>query len=77
VEIENYQEIRDIFLKYEVMQDYRLEWREPDRDKVLSLLKDQYDFSESRVDSALKRMHPQDVKRSAIEGSQRSLDMFS
>ncbi len=78
VQIEDYQEIRDIFLRYEVMTGYNLEWREPDRDKVMSLLRDQYDFSEVRVDSALKRMRlDKDSKRRVVEGSQRSLDMFS
>jgi flap endonuclease-1 len=77
VEIEHYQEIREIFLRYEVMREYRLEWREPDRDKVISLLKDQYDFSEARVDSALKRMSPRDSRKKVVEGSQRSLDVFS
>jgi flap endonuclease-1 len=76
VEIENFQEIRDIFLGYEVMRDYRLEWNPPDRDKVMSMLKEQYDFSEARVDSALKRMQAPDSKKKVIEGSQRSLDMF-
>jgi len=77
VEIEHYQEIREIFLRYEVMRDYRLDWREPDREKVISLLKDQYDFSEARVDSALKRMRAEGGPKRADEGSQRSLDMFS
>ena len=76
VEIENFQEIREIFLRYEVMRDYQLEWRPPDRDKVMSLLKEQYDFSEARVDSALKRMQAPDSRRTVVEGSQRSLDMF-
>jgi flap endonuclease-1 len=76
VEIENFQEIRDIFLGYEVMSDYCLEWRPPDRDKVMSMLKEQYDFSEARVDSALKRMQAPDSKNKVVEGSQRSLDMF-
>jgi flap endonuclease-1 len=76
VEIEGYQEIRDIFLRYEVMHEYRLEWRAPDRDKVMSLLKEQYDFSEARVDAALKRMQPQEGRRKQLEGAQRSLDMF-
>jgi flap endonuclease-1 len=76
VEIENFQEIRDIFLGYEVMRDYRLEWNPPDRDKVISMLKEQYDFSEARVDSALKRMQAPDSKKKVVEGSQRSLDMF-
>ena len=76
VEIENFQEIRDIFLRYEVMRDYRLEWMPPDRDKVMSMLKEQYDFSEARVDSALNRMQSPDIRKKVVEGSQRSLDMF-
>ena len=78
VEIEGYQEIRHIFRQYETNPDYRLDWKEPDRDKVLSLLKEQYDFSEARVDGALKRMTPsKEGKPKAVEGSQRRLDMFS
>jgi len=78
VEIENYQEIRSIFMNYETTSEYELEWREPDRDKVMALLKDQYDFSEVRVDSAIKRINAsREVKKKVTEGSQRSLDMFS
>ncbi|MEM0449466.1 MAG: flap endonuclease-1 [Methanomassiliicoccales archaeon] len=77
VEIENYNEIRDIFLKYEVITDYKLEWRPPDREKVLSLLHDEYDFSEARVENALRRMSgSQSVKSPTSIQSQRSLDMF-
>jgi len=76
VEIEHHQEIRDIFLRYEVMGDYQLQWRAPDRGKVLSMLHDQYDFSEARVDGALKRMSSGKEARAPAEGAQRSLDMF-
>ena len=77
VEIEGYQEIRHIFMEYETNPDYSLEWKAPDREKVLSLLKDQYDFSEARVDSALKRMTgTKEGKAKVVEGAQRSLDMF-
>jgi len=77
VEIEGYQEIRHIFMEYETNPDYSLEWKSPDREKVLSLLKDQYDFSEARVDSALKRMTgTKEGKAKVVEGAQRSLDMF-
>jgi len=77
VEIEGYQEIRHIFMEYETNPDYSLEWKYPDREKVLSLLKDQYDFSEARVDSALKRMTgTKEGKAKVVEGAQRSLDMF-
>ena len=77
VEIEGYQEIRHIFMEYETNPEYSLEWKSPDREKVLSLLKDQYDFSEARVDSALKRMTgTKEGKAKVVEGAQRSLDMF-
>ena len=77
VEIEGYQEIRHIFMEYETNPEYSLEWKYPDREKVLSLLKDQYDFSEARVDSALKRMTgTKEGKVKVVEGAQRSLDMF-
>ena len=77
VEIEGYQEIRHIFMEYETNPEYSLEWKYPDREKVLSLLKDQYDFSEARVDSALKRMTgTKEGKAKVVEGAQRSLDMF-
>jgi flap endonuclease-1 len=77
VEIEHYQEIRDIFLRYEVMDEFKMEWRPPEREGVMSLLRDQYDFSEARVDSALKRMAPgKEARAKVVEGSQRSLDMF-
>jgi flap endonuclease-1 len=77
VEIEHHQEIRDIFLRYEALVDYRLEWRAPDREQVMSLLHGQYDFSEARVDGALKRMSPDRGGRPRpAEKGQRSLDMF-
>ena len=76
VEIEHHQEIRDIFLRYEVMSDYRLQWRAPDREKVMSMLHDQYDFSEARLDGALKRMSSDKETGATSEGRQRSLDMF-
>jgi flap endonuclease-1 len=78
VEIEGHEEIRHIFKQYETNPEYRLDWLVPDRDKVLSLLKGQHDFSEARVDGALKRMTSSKESRPKVtEGSQRSLDTFS
>jgi flap endonuclease-1 len=77
VDIEHHQEIRDIFLRYEALTDYQLEWRRPDRERVISMLHGEYDFSEARVDGALKRMSPEQAKRPMpADKSQRSLDMF-
>lgn len=49
-------EIRNIFLNPEVTKDYRIEWREIDREGVKRLLCDEHDFSEERVDKALNEL---------------------
>jgi flap endonuclease-1 len=77
VEIENHDEIRDLFLRYEKAAEYRLEWKAPDEAKVIDLLCGQYDFSRQRVEGALKRMVSlPDGKRRIAEAGQRSLDAF-
>ncbi len=52
---ENYMEIRRIFLKPEVSDDYKLEWRTPDVGEVVSFLCGERDFSEARVKNALEK----------------------
>lgn len=49
-------EIRNIFLNPEVTKDYRIEWREIDREGVKRMLCDEHDFSEERVDKALNEL---------------------
>jgi len=46
-------EIRELFLKPKVTDDYHLEWVSPDVDKVLNILCDKHQFSEDRVKSVL------------------------
>jgi flap endonuclease-1 len=77
VEIEDHQHIRDLFLRYESTSEYKLEWKAPDEAKVIDLLSGQFDFSQARVEGALKRMItlPGGRKRVATAG-QRSLDLF-
>jgi flap endonuclease-1 len=55
-EIEGYEEVRDIFLKPEVTDNYSLEWREPDEEGITSFLCGEYDFSEDRVASAIRKV---------------------
>lgn len=52
----NPEEIVNIFLKPEVTDDYRLEWRRPDEDKVRELLIERHQFSPDRVNNALERV---------------------
>jgi len=71
IEIEHYEEIREIFLNPPTTDDYRLRWGGMDEEKVLSMLCDEYEFSESRVKGALEKM-----KKIEEISSQASLDRW-
>ena len=48
--------IREIFLHGERLDDYSLDWKDPQRDKVVSFMCDEHGFSEQRINSALDRL---------------------
>jgi flap endonuclease-1 len=50
------EQIRKIFLKPEVSDDYKLEWKEPDAEGIVDFLVRQKDFSEDRVRKAIEKM---------------------
>jgi len=50
------QKIREIFLNPKVTNNYKIEWREPDVEGVVSFICGQRDFSEDRVRKALEKM---------------------
>ena len=54
--IENYNEVREIFLAPKVTSAYELKWHPPDEEKVLEFLCEEHDFSEERVAKALQRI---------------------
>lgn len=61
----NHNEIREIFLKPQVSEPKTpLEWRQPDRNKVISFLCGERDFSEERVTKALERLDKVEHQRS-------------
>ena len=51
------QKIKEIFLHPKVTDNYKIEWREPDVEGVVSFLCRERDFSEDRVRKALEKMH--------------------
>jgi len=53
--IEELEDVRKIFLSPPVTDDYKLEWKEPDREKVIEILVEEHDFSRERVENALRR----------------------
>jgi flap endonuclease-1 len=69
-----YERVKGLFTDFEKTDNFTLEWKEPDRVKVVEMLVGQYDFSEQRVNSALDKMTPKPVKKETK--NQSSLDMF-
>lgn len=53
--IEHYKEIRKIFLKPKITNEYKLSWREVDEAKVKEFLCEEHNFSVERVENALKK----------------------
>jgi len=45
----NIQEVRDIFLKPNIVEKYKLEWKKPDHDKMVEVFVEKHDFSHDRV----------------------------
>jgi flap endonuclease-1 len=74
IEIQSYQEIRDIFLGSEYTDDYSTVPSEIDREAVIDMLKE-YDFSQERVENTLDRIDAS-RKNTKAKKSQRSLDSW-
>jgi flap endonuclease-1 len=71
IEIDRYQDVRDIFLNPNVTDSYDVSLGKIDSEAVLKMLVDDYEFSEGRVKSALEKI---ETKRKAE--SQKSLDQW-
>jgi len=71
VQIENYNEIRDIFLNPKVTDDYTLEWKDPDENGIIDFMCNQHDFSEDRIKGALEK-----IKEFKKIKSQKSLEQW-
>jgi len=71
VVIENYEEIRKIFLNPPVVSDYTLLWRDINEDALIDFLCREHDFSKDRVMSAVEKMRMFKKYR-----EQRSLDAW-
>ena len=56
-------EVREIFLKPNVTEKYKLKWGEPDPDGIKRFLCDEHDFSESRVQTGIDKLTKGRVER--------------
>lgn len=70
--IEDFEEVRNIFLEPDVTDKYEISLGNIDHQNVMKLLVDDYDFSESRVQSALEKVK---IKRKSE--AQKKLDQWS
>lgn len=64
-------QIRRIYLEPKVTDDYTIEWRQPNKDKIVALLCDEHDFSYERVQKALERL-----EKGIFTGKQTSLETW-
>lgn len=48
--------IYELFANPQVTDNYKLEWKPPDREKIMKLLVDEHNFSPQRVENALNRL---------------------
>ncbi len=71
VEIESKDEVREIFLKPNVLPNVELQFRDPDADGVRRMLCDEHDFSPDRIKAALEKFGS-----ARSEQRQRSLDSW-
>jgi len=74
-EIDNYQEIRDIFLHGDHSKEYDIRPQPMDAEGIKILLCDEYEFSEDRVSSAIARIE-NSRKAEVARKRQRSLDAW-
>jgi flap endonuclease-1 len=56
IELEDYEEVRRIFLEPALTEDLVLDWREPDEGAVIDFLCGEYEFSRERIRSALEKV---------------------
>ncbi|MGC8610826.1 MAG: flap endonuclease-1 [Thermoplasmata archaeon] len=69
--IENLNEIRIIFLKPEVTDNYKIEWKDYDEDGLIEFMVREHDFSEERIKGAIEKL-----KQFKKIKSQKSIDQW-
>jgi flap endonuclease-1 len=78
--IPNHDCVKEIFLHNEKQDNYKLEWRSPDREKIIDFICRDHGFSEDRVNTALDRLEGAKKrpakKQEALPKSQVSLDRW-
>jgi flap endonuclease-1 len=58
------EEIKQLFLKPQTTDDYKIRWEPIDKNQVYSILCDEHDFSRDRVQNAMERIREEDRTKS-------------
>ncbi len=72
--IEELLEIKKYFLNPSITNEYKLEWREPSREKIFEILVEEHDFNPDRVKNAYERLYK--AYRENIKTRQLGLDAW-
>lgn len=59
----NWKQIYAVYKSMPIMKNYKLKWTEPDEKELKKILVKRHDFSEERIDSALKKIEETKEKR--------------
>ncbi len=70
-DVPSFDAVRKIFLEPEVTDDYEMKWNDPDLDKIMEFMCEDYGFSKPRIESILGKMETAKKAR-----SQQSLDQW-
>lgn len=65
-----FEEIRKIFLEPKVSDDYSTVFGKPDKEKIISIVCDEFEFSKERVEGAIEKLEK------GLAPKQKSLDFF-
>ncbi len=64
--ISNVDRLKQLFLKPTIVTDYSLEWKAPNPKKIREILVEKHEFSEERVDVALKRLEKAPISQKGL-----------
>ena len=64
--IPNVNRLKHLFLKPTIVTDYSLEWKAPNPKKIKEILVERHEFSEERVDIALKRLEKSPINQKGL-----------
>jgi flap endonuclease-1 len=59
--------LQKMFLQHNVSTDYKITWKNPDREQIVEFLCGEHDFSEERVLTAVDKISKMDSNQSSLE----------